>query len=104
MAFHGDEVAGHILNYLDTPAADGSRTGWTESIAVRKAYRRRGLARSLLARSLGTVRDAGATRAALGVDTQNVNHALDLYEGLGFRVSADQFEYHRPLDRAEIDR
>ena len=104
VAFHGDEVAGHILNYLDTPAADGSRTGWTESIAVRKAYRRRGLARSLLARSLGTVRDAGATRAALGVDTQNVNHALDLYEGLGFRVIADQFEYHRPLDRAEIDR
>ena len=104
VAFHGDEVAGHILNYVDPPKPDGSRTGWTESIGVRKPYRRRGLARALLARSLRTVRDAGATRAALGADTENVNHALDLYESLGFRVVADQFEFHRPLARTEIDR
>jgi mycothiol synthase len=104
VAFHGDDVAGHILNYLDPPEPDGSRTGWTESIAVRKPYRRRGLARALLARSLGTVRDAGATRAALGVDSQNVNHALDLYEGLGFGVISEQFEFHRPLDRREVER
>ncbi len=104
VAFHGDEVAGHILNYLGPAEPDGSRTGWTESIAVRKPYRRRGLARALLARSLRTVRDAGATRAALGVDSQNVNHALGLYEGLGFRVTSDQFEFHRPLGRAEVDR
>jgi GNAT superfamily N-acetyltransferase len=101
VAFHDDEVAGHVLNYVDPPAANGSRTGWTESIGVRKPYRRRGLARALLARSLRVVRDAGATRAALGVDTENVNHALDLYEGLGFRVIADQFEFHRPLHRSE---
>ncbi len=97
VAFHGDEVAGHILNYLDPPEPDGSRTGWTEGIAVRKPFRRRGLARALLARSLRTVRDAGATRAALGVDSQNVNRALDLYESLGFRVIAEEFEYHRPM-------
>jgi mycothiol synthase len=104
VAFHGDEVAGHILNYLAPPEPDGSRTGWTESIAVRGPYRRRGLARALLARSLRVVRDAGATRAALGVDAENTNHALDLYEGLGFQVIADQFELHRPLDRSELDR
>ncbi len=104
VAFHGDEVAGHILNYLDPPKPDGSRTGWTESIGVRKPYRRRGLARALLARSLLVVRDAGATRAALGVDAENANRALDLYEGLGFRVIADQFEFHRPLDRGEANR
>jgi GNAT superfamily N-acetyltransferase len=104
VAFHGDQVAGHILNYLDPVEPDGSRTGWTESIGVRKPYRRRGLARALLARSLRTVRDAGATRAALGVDTDNVNHALDLYEGLGFRVVGDEFEFHRPLERGEIQR
>jgi len=104
IAFHGEEVAGHILNYLDPAEPDGERTGWTESIAVRKPYRRRGLARALLARSLRTVRDAGATRAALGVDTENVNHALDLYESLGFRVVAEQFEYHRAIDRPEVSR
>lgn len=104
VAFAGDEVAGHILNYLDPPDDDGARTGWTESIAVRKPYRRRGLARALLARSLATVRDAGATRAALGVDTGNVNHALDLYESLGFSVVAEQFEFHRPMEPAEAPR
>ena len=104
IAFHGDEVAGHILNYLDPAEPDGARTGWTESIAVRKPYRRRGLARALLARSLRTVRDAGATRAALGVDTENVNHALDLYQSLGFRVVAEQFEYHRPIAGPEASR
>jgi mycothiol synthase len=104
VAFHGHEVAGHILNYLDPTEPDGTRTGWTESIAVRKPFRRRGLARALLARSLRTVRDAGATRAALGVDSQNVNHALDLYEDLGFRVISEQFEFHRPLGRPEVER
>jgi mycothiol synthase len=98
VAFHDDEVAGHILNYLDEPDSGGSVTGWTESIAVRKPYRRRGLARALLARSLRTVRDAGATRAALGVDTENVNHALELYESLGFVVFSEQVCYQRPID------
>lgn len=101
VAFHGYEVAGHILNYLDPPEPDGSRTGWTETIAVRKPFRQQGLARALLARSLRIVRDAGATRAALGVDSQNVNRALDLYEGLGFRVVSEDFEYHGPVARGE---
>ncbi len=110
VAFDGDRVVGHILNYLDPAEPDGSRTGWTEAIAVRRPWRRRGIARALLARSLRTVRDAGATRAALGVDSQNVNQALDLYEDLGFRVVSEQFEYHGrlPLDgtapSAEPDR
>ena len=104
VAFHGDEVAGHILNYLGPIEPDGTRTGWTEAIAVRRAYRRRGVARALLARSLQTVRDAGATRAALGVDTENVNHALDLYEGLGFRVIADEFVYQGPVEQPAVTR
>ncbi len=104
VAFHGDEVAGHILNYLGPIEPDGSRIGWTEAIGVRKAYRRRGVARALLARSLRTVRDAGADRAALGVDTENENRALDLYEGLGFRVVADEFVYEGPVDATAVAR
>jgi len=104
VAFHGDEVAGHILNYLDPVQPDGSRTGWTEAIGVREPYRRRGVARALLARSLRTVRDAGATRAALGVDTENVNRAVALYEDLGFRVIADQLVYQGPVDLPAVPR
>jgi GNAT superfamily N-acetyltransferase len=86
VAFHGDDIAGQILNFMDEPEADGSRIGWTESISVQPEYRRRGLARALLAESLRTVRDVGATRAALGVDLQNPNQARELYESLGFQI------------------
>jgi len=93
VAFDGDTIAGQILNYLGEPEADGSRIAWTESITVQPEYRRRGLARALLAESLRTVRDAGATKAGLGVDTQNPNQALTLYESLGFRIVSESFEY-----------
>lgn len=93
VAFDGERIAGQILNYLAEPAPDGSIVGWTESITVQPEYRRRGLARALLAASLRAVRDAGATSAALGVDTQNPNQALNLYESLGFRVVSESFEY-----------
>jgi mycothiol synthase len=91
------EVAGQILNFVAT-GGDGSTIGWTESIAVRRPYRRRGVARALLAASLERVRVAGATTAALDVDTANENHALALYESLGFQKVAEQLELHRPLD------
>jgi ribosomal protein S18 acetylase RimI-like enzyme len=29
---------------------------------------------------------------------------LDLYESLGFRVVAEQFDYHPPIDRPEASR
>lgn len=100
VAFDGDEIAGQILNYLGPLEPDGTRVGWTESIAVRRPWRRRGLARALLAASLRAVRDAGATSAALGVDQQNPNEALRLYESLGFRLVAEELEYHKPLPLA----
>ncbi len=93
VAFDGDTIAGQILNYLGDRHSDGTRIGWTESITVQPEYRRRGLARALLAESLRTVRDAGATTAALGVDTQNPNQALTLYESLGFEITSESFEY-----------
>lgn len=97
VAFHGDEIAGQILNFLEPARDDGTVIGWTESISVQPQFRRRGLARALLAESLRSVRDAGATCAALGVDTGNPRRALDLYESLGFRIVSESFEYQRPV-------
>jgi mycothiol synthase len=89
VAFHGDQIAGQILNFLDsTPDL-----GWTESITVQPEFRRRGLARALLAASLRAVRDAGATRAALGADLQNPNQAATLYQSMGFRIASIDHEY-----------
>ena len=95
VAFHGDEIAGQILNYMsEAPAPDGSMIGWTEAISVQPEFRRRGLARALLVASLRAVRDAGATAAGLGVDLQNPNQARALYESLGFSIVsvANEFE------------
>jgi ribosomal protein S18 acetylase RimI-like enzyme len=93
VAFHGDDIAGQILNYLAEPEADGSRIGWTEAISVQPEHRRRGLARALLAASLRSVRDAGATKAALGVDSHNPNQAQVLYESMGYRVVSVAYTY-----------
>jgi ribosomal protein S18 acetylase RimI-like enzyme len=92
VAFDGDTIAGQILNYLE-PEADGRVIGWTEAISVQPEYRRRGLARALLARSIRVVRDAGATCAGLGVDLNNPNHAADLYQEMGYRIISEAFSY-----------
>lgn len=93
VAFRGDDIAGQVLSYMGERAPDGSRSGWIALVAVQPEYRRLGLARALLAASLRAVRDNGATSAALGVDTQNPNQALTLYESLGFRIVSETYEY-----------
>lgn len=93
VAFHGDDIAGQILNYMGDPEPDGSRLGFTEGISVQPEFRRRGLARALLAASLRAVRDAGATKAALGVDSQNPNEAQTLYESMGYQVVSVAYTY-----------
>jgi mycothiol synthase len=95
------DTAGQILNYIQRDG-DGPLVGWTESIAVRRPYRRRGLASAMLAASLRRVRDAGADFAALGVDLQNENRASAIYERLGFRVTVEQLEFHRRVRPGEL--
>lgn len=87
VAWDGDQVAGMVLSFIDHKQnAEYNRLrGWTESISVRRTWRKRGLARSLIAQSLWAVKERGMTEAALGVDTENLTGALRLYEGMGFR-------------------
>jgi len=99
VAWDGGEIAGQVRAYIDADAnaSTGRLTGWTEYISVRRPWRRRGLARALLADSLRAVRDAGMTEAALGVDAGNETGALALYESLGFVVHRSELIYHRPM-------
>jgi mycothiol synthase len=89
VAFDGDEVAGGVLSSIDAEenALMGLRRGWLSSVFTRRAWRRRGLARALIARSLAVLRERGMTSAALGVDGANATGALGLYEGMGFVVT-----------------
>jgi mycothiol synthase len=80
VAWDGDQVAGATINVIH-----GGAWGETDSLFVRRPWRRRGLGRALLAGSLRLFRARGLTTAGLGVDTDNVTGALRLYEGLGYR-------------------
>lgn len=100
VAWDGDQVAGSILNYInqDYNAASGRAIGYTENISVRRPWRRRGLARAMLARSMQVHKAHGMTQTALGVDTNNPSGALDLYQSMGYRVTEQETTYRKPLE------
>ena len=53
---------------------------------MRRPWRRRGLASALIGRTLVALRDRGMTAAQLGVDSENPNEALTLYQRHRFEV------------------
>lgn len=88
VAWDGEQVAGMVLNRLDEVQNEqyGRRRGHTQDVFVRRPWRRRGLARSLLVQSVEMFREMGMEETALGVDTQNPSGALRLYESVGYRA------------------
>lgn len=103
VAWDGDQVAGSILNYInrDYNARSGRKLGYTESISVRRSWRRKGLARAMLARSMMLHRELGMTQTALGVDTQNPSGALHLYESMGYEVVSRSTTYRKGLGEGQ---
>jgi GNAT superfamily N-acetyltransferase len=84
-----NEVAGQVKTYI-LPAENekfNRRRGYTENISVGRPWRRRGLARALIVRSLRDQRDRGMTESALGVDSENTTGATRVYEDCGFRTT-----------------
>jgi mycothiol synthase len=99
VAWDGDEIAGGVVNQVFEAenAALGRKRGWLVSVFVRRPWRRRGLARALVMRSLEVLRDRGLTSAGLGVDADNANAALRLYTECGFQVVMKSTAYRKPL-------
>jgi ribosomal protein S18 acetylase RimI-like enzyme len=100
VAWDGDEVAGQVRSFIDEKHNEefGRKRGWTEFISVRRPYRRRGLARSLLVQSLHAVKERGMEEAALGVLTSNPLGAFDLYRSVGFEVARLWTSRYKPLE------
>ena len=100
VGWDGDEIAGVIAT--NVPADENERYGrkrvYVAGVSVRRPWRRRGLARALLASSLVGARDAGYTSAALGVDTDSPTGATDLYRSLGFEPERTFTTYRKALD------
>jgi ribosomal protein S18 acetylase RimI-like enzyme len=100
VGWSGDEVAGMVLNFIDQEYNEEFKRlcGWPDPICVRRPWRKQGLAKALIARSLRLLQEQGMTEARLGVDAQNPNGALRLYESMGFRVVKKFMTYEKPLD------
>jgi GNAT superfamily N-acetyltransferase len=94
-----DQVAGQVRTFIGHAENEQHNRlrGYTEFISVRRPYRRRGLARALIALSLQAQREAGMTESALSVDSENPTGANRVYEDCGFRVVSGGAVYRKPL-------
>ena len=100
VAWDGDEIAGAVLNavYHEENRELGLARGWLDSVFTRRAWRRRGLARALIVRSLHLLRERGLEIAILGVDADNPSGAFGLYESAGFRATQRSISWRKPLE------
>lgn len=91
-------VAGHVLTFIDQAQNEkfNRKRGYTEGIGVDRAWRRRGLARALIARSLQAQKAEGMSESALTPDSENLG-ATRLYESCGFRVVRRDTIYRKPV-------
>jgi len=99
VAWDGTEVAGSVMPFIFSEENEklGLSRGWLEHISVRRPWRKRGVARALIADSMRTLRDMGLAEAALGVDSKNPTGALQLYESLGFRRHRTGISHRKSL-------
>jgi len=99
VAFDGDEVCGASINAIeqDENEALGVKRGWLHSVFTRRAWRRRGLASALVARSLAVLKERGMDTGILGVDADNPTGALGVYERVGFVVAERSTAWRKSL-------
>ena len=99
VAWDGDRVAGMAENHipLENQAFDRKR-GHTQVLFVLPRWRRRGLAKALLVKSLVMMRERGLEEATLDVETQNTSGEIQLYESMDYRVAKKYADYKKPLD------
>jgi mycothiol synthase len=88
----GDEVA--AVTILD---ATRFGMGWIATVAVRPAWRKRGLGLAMLYEAFRRLRERGETLAGLGVDAQNPTGATRLYERAGMTPAWAATVYEKEL-------
>ena len=90
MAFDGHEVAGVVVNRHRDIA-------WVGSLAVQRAWRKRGLGLALLLHSFSEFYQRGDRAVGLGVDAQSLTGATRLYEKAGMHVTRRYDTYEKML-------
>jgi mycothiol synthase len=100
IAWDGDEVAGMVQNFINQNENEEyeRKRGYTEGICVRRPWRKRGLAKSLIVQSMQMFKAIGMTETALGVDAENTSGALNLYKSCGYQVVKQSITYRKEMD------
>ncbi|MBN2385773.1 MAG: GNAT family N-acetyltransferase [Anaerolineales bacterium] len=100
VAWDGDQMASVVHNFVDEKENEeyGRKRGYTEGIATRRPWRKRGLARALLIQSMRMFKEMGMTETALSTDAQNLSGSLRLYEGVGYKKVKQQTIYRKRLE------
>lgn len=99
VAWNGDQVVGSVFNYIDHDYNQkfNRQRGWTEEITTHRDWRRRGIAKALIVRSMHMHKAKGMTEVALSVDTNNPTGALKLYQSLGYKKERGWTIYRKQL-------
>jgi mycothiol synthase len=99
VAWEGDHVVGMAENHIPVEnKAFGQRRGHTQILFVLPRWRRRGLAKALLSKSLIMMREMGLEEATLDVETQNTSGEIQLYESMGYVVERNFALYKKRID------
>ncbi len=91
----GEELAGVAL------CRQQPDQGWVNTLAVRRAWRKRGLGKALLLHAFGEFYRRGERRIGLGVDAQSLTGATRLYESVGMRPVMTIYTYTKELRAGE---
>jgi ribosomal protein S18 acetylase RimI-like enzyme len=93
VAWAGETVVAYTLCKV------GRERGAFDTVGTRPDWRRRGLARALLVRSLNAMAARGITHCALHADKEDATGAKTLYERLGFETVKVHYRYRKPVER-----
>ncbi len=99
VAMDGEQVAGVSFNTIspEENARRGIHEGWVAELAVRRPWRKRGIATALLCETMRAFKAEGLDFATLGVDTENLSGALRLYESVGFQPVKRFIQFEKPV-------
>lgn len=102
VAWQDKKPVGNVLNYILHAENErfNRKRGYTETISVLPPWRRQGVARALLTQSILMFQEMGMDETCLGVDTENPNGALQLYQSVGYTEIQRYVSYRKPLDAA----
>jgi ribosomal protein S18 acetylase RimI-like enzyme len=91
LAFDGNQPAGICLCRKEKD------TGWVDTLAVLRPWRRRGLGMSLLLHAFAEFYQRGMRKVGLSVDSENLTGATRLYERAGMHVARQYERYEKEL-------